>query len=79
VRDPVAHAAMSCSLARGGLPSSLGPLRSGLPPAGERLGAARASSASLGAAGELLGFPHSNKKTSCFPHEINPVKSATFF
>ena len=63
----------------GGLPSGPGPLRSGLPPAGERLSAAGASSTSLVAAGELLGFPHSAKKTSCFPHEINPVKSAIFF
>jgi hypothetical protein len=34
---------------QGGLPSGPGPLRSGLPPAGERLGAARASPMSLAA------------------------------
>jgi hypothetical protein len=62
----------------GGLPSGPGPPRSGLPPAWERLGAAGASPTSLAAAGELPGFPHSYKKTSCFPHEINPVKSAIF-
>ena len=62
----------------GGLPSGPGPPRSGLPPACERLGAAGASPTSLAAAGELPGFPHSYKKTSCFPHEINPVKSAIF-
>ena len=88
--DPAAHAAMprcatrgqpllACSAAAGGLPSGPGPLRSGLPPAGERLGAAGASPTSLAAAGEMPGFPHSYKKTSCFPHEINPVKSAIFF
>ena len=32
----------------------------------------------VAAACGLLVFPHSAKKTSCFPHEINPVKSAIF-
>jgi hypothetical protein len=63
----------------GGLPSGPGPLRSGLPPAGERLGANGASPTSLAAVGELPGFPHSYKKTSCFPREFNLVKSAIFF
>ena len=63
---------------QGGLPSGPGPLRSGLPPAGERLGAARASPMSLAAVSELLGFPDSAKKTSCFPHAINLVKSSIF-
>jgi hypothetical protein len=56
---------LAFSPARGGvgLPSGPGPLRSGLPPAGERLGAAGASPTSLAAAGELPGFPHSYKKT----------------
>jgi len=72
----------SCWLAlelAGGLPSGPGPQRSGLPPAGERLGAAGASPTSLAAANELPGFPHFYKKTSCFPREINPLKSAIFF
>src|SRR3990172_4650074 len=62
----------------GGLPSGPGPPRSGLPPAWERLGAAGGSPTSLAAAGGMPGFPHSYNKTSCFPHEINPVKSAIF-
>ena len=32
----------------------------------------------VAAACGLLVFPHSANKTSCFPHEINPVKSAIF-
>jgi hypothetical protein len=38
------------------LPSGPGPMRSGLPPAGERLGAAGASPTSLAAAGDNLSF-----------------------
>jgi hypothetical protein len=45
----------------------------------ERLGAVGASPTSLAAASELPGFPHFYKKTSCFPREINPLKSAIFF
>ena len=78
-RDAGTAPAGLLSIQRGGLPLGPGPLRSGLPPAGERLGAAGASLTSLAAAGELPGFPHSYKKTSCFPREINPVKSAIFF
>jgi len=63
----------------GGLLWGPGPLRSGLPPAWERLGISGASSTSLVVACELLGFRYSTKKTPCFPHEVNPIKSAIFF
>jgi len=55
---------LACYPARGGLSSGPVPLRSALPSAGERLGAAGASPTSLAAANELPGFPHSYKKTS---------------
>jgi len=61
-------------------------------PARERLGRARLGPAPrarearqgwgqpdvAGRGKRRFGFPHSAKKTSCFPHEINPVKSAIF-
>lgn len=66
---------LACSLARRGGGAALGPW----PPARERLHAIGASLASLAATCKLLGFSYSAKKTSCFPYEINLVKSAIFF